>query len=180
MPALRDPRRERACQLRALGGDIAKSYADAGYAPNGASATRFFKHPEIVERVQTIVQETYEDERKAREVAVEEAGISKGWVLKRLKYLTDVSLQKREIVKHGKVIGMGVADGPTAVKCLTLASDIGGLRVQRHEIGHPGDFARMSDEELDFALVEQAKGLGIPEEAVGRLITSRVIDEAAE
>lgn len=45
--------------------------------------------------------------------------------------------------------------------------------IQRHEVGQPGDFARMSDDELDGALTEQARALGLPEAAVGRLLELR-------
>jgi hypothetical protein len=172
MPALTDPRWERACQLRANGGELVKSYAEAGYGGKPANAVRFFKKPQIVERIQELVQERYEDERKAREIATQEAGIDKSWVLKRLKYLTDISLQKVEVVRRGKPTGLyGAMDGPTAVKCLTLATNIGGLVVQRHEIGAPGDFQRMSDEELNESLVLQAQALGLPETAIDRLLT---------
>jgi hypothetical protein len=173
MPALTDPRWERACQERAQGGDVAASYLAAGFRGKPAAATTFFKRPDIVERVQEIIQDKYEDERKAREIATQEAGIDKAWVLKRLKYLTDISLQKIEIVRRGRVIGQGAMDGPTAVKCLTLATQIGGLVVQRHEIGAPGDFQRMSDEELSDSLAAQAEALGIPETAIAGLLTHR-------
>ena len=52
--------------------------------------------------------------------------------------------------------------------------------VQRHEVGQPGDFARMSDEELDGALAEQARALGLPEEAVGRLLELRAGNETVQ
>ena len=172
MPALKEPRWERACQLRAAGGGITASYEGAGYAKGGpGNAVKFFRRPEIVQRVQEIVQDGYEDERKSREIATQEAGIDKAWVLKRLKYLTDLSLQKKEVRKGGQVVGYTASDGATAVKCLTLASQLGGWLVQRHELGGPGEFSRMTDEELGDSLVTQAQALGLPEEAVARLLT---------
>ena len=172
MPQLTNPKQEAACQLRANGGELRSSYEKAGYGGKQANAVRFFKQPHIVERVQEIVQQRFEDERKAREIATQEAGIDKSWVLKRLKYLTDISLQKVEIMRHGKLTGVyGAMDGPTAVKCLTLATQIGGLIVHRHELGGPGDFARMTDDELNGALVQQAQALGLPEEAIAGLLT---------
>lgn len=45
-----------------------------------------------------------------------------------------------------------------------------GLFIERHEVGGPGDFARMTDEELNEALREQAASLGFPEDAVGQLL----------
>ena len=80
----------------------------------------------------------------------------------------------------------GRFDGKTnlraATDALRLCADFKGMRIQRVELGGPGDFARMTDDELDMALVEQAKGLGLPEEAVTRLIELRAepTDEAAE
>lgn len=45
-----------------------------------------------------------------------------------------------------------------------------GLFIERHEVGGPGDFARMTDEELNAALREQAASLGLPDDAVGQLL----------
>ena len=57
-------------------------------------------------------------------------------------------------------------DGPTALKCLTLAAKIKGMLVNRHEVGDPGKFARMSDDELEATLKAHAKALGLPEDAI--------------
>ncbi len=188
MPEFANPRWEKACQERASGKPIGASYAAAGYHGSTISATKFFKRHEIASRVTEIIADKYEDQRQIREIAVKEAGIDEGWIVKRLKYLADISLQGYPIKRRGpdgRMVAtgeLGKPDGPTAVKCLTLAAQMRGLLVQRHEVGGPGDFARMSDDELDSALVEQAKGLGLPEEAVTRLIELRAepTDEAAE
>ena len=47
---------------------------------------------------------------------------------------------------------------------------ISGLIVERREVGDPGEFARMTDEELDAALAAQAKALGLPQEAIDVLL----------
>jgi len=47
------------------------------------------------------------------------------------------------------------------------------MLLDRREIGEPGEFARMTDEELDAALIEQSKALGLPDEAVQKLLTVR-------
>lgn len=44
--------------------------------------------------------------------------------------------------------------------------------IQQHEHGAPGDFARMSDDELDGELVKQAKALGLPVAAIRRMLSS--------
>lgn len=186
MPALINPRWERACQERAKGGDVAASYKAAGYSGNPGAATRFFKRHDMASRVTEIIADGFEDQRKAREVAVNDAGIDEAWIVKRLKYLADVSLQGYPIKRRdvdGRLVAtgeLGKPDGPTAVKCLTLAAQMRGLLVQKHEIGAPGDFARMSDEELDNSLVEQARKLGLPEPAVTRLLELRANEPGEE
>lgn len=45
-----------------------------------------------------------------------------------------------------------------------------GLFIDRVEMGGPGDFSRMTDEELNEALKAQAAALGFPEDAVGQLL----------
>jgi hypothetical protein len=56
---------------------------------------------------------------------------------------------------------------------LRTAARIQGMLIDRREIGEPGDFARMTDEELDTALIEHSRALGLPEEAVQKLLTAR-------
>jgi hypothetical protein len=47
---------------------------------------------------------------------------------------------------------------------------VSGLVVERHEIGDPGEFARMTDAELDASLRKDASALGLPENAIEQLI----------
>jgi phage terminase small subunit len=55
-----------------------------------------------------------------------------------------------------------------------------GLFIERHEIGGPGDFARMTDDELHQALVGQAEALGLPEDAIAGLLTYRKAETEPE
>lgn len=48
-----------------------------------------------------------------------------------------------------------------------------GLFIERHEVGGVGAFSQMSDDELDAALRSQAEALGLPDDAVGKLIDLR-------
>jgi hypothetical protein len=50
---------------------------------------------------------------------------------------------------------------------------LSGLVVERHEIGDPGEFARMTDAELDASLRKDASALGLPENAIEQLIGLR-------
>jgi hypothetical protein len=53
-----------------------------------------------------------------------------------------------------------------------VAALIGGMLVQKHEIGESGAFARMTDEELDDALIEQCRAIGLSERSVNEMRTS--------
>lgn len=51
-----------------------------------------------------------------------------------------------------------------------------GLFIERHEIGDPGEFARMTDDELNNTLGKFARAAGLPESVVARLTTDRSTD----
>ena len=181
MPALRKPGHEIVAQALAAGKSQADAYTAGGYVYQPANAHRLCTSPEVAARVSEIAAHRYEDERKAREIAANEAGLDEAWVLKRLKYLTDVSLQGRPIKNNGVPTGEHTKpDGPTAVKCLTLAAKIKGMLVNRHEIGDPGEFARMSDDELDACLKAQGRALGLPEDAIKKMLRRRELSEAVQ
>lgn len=169
MPALNDPRWEAACQERAQGGDVKASYRAAGFSGNPAAASKFFGKPHIKKRVDEIVEQRYSAEHKARDIATKKAGLEESWIIERTKYVAEIAIRGTPILDDaGRPTG-GFSGKPqlkAAVDALRLLSDFKGMRIHRLEVGGPGDFARMSDEELDSALIEQGKALGIPEEAL--------------
>lgn len=174
MPALHKPGHEIVAQALAAGKSQADAYRAGGYVYQPANAHRLCTSPEVAARVSEIAAHRYEDERRAREIAANEAGLDEAWIIKRLKYLTDVSLQGRPIKKNGVSTGEHTKpDGPTAVKCLTLAAKITGMLVHRHEIGDPGEFSRMTDGELEAALVTQARAMGLSDHSVNEIIGLR-------
>jgi hypothetical protein len=176
MPALRSPGHETVAQALAAGKSQADAYRVGGYIYQPANAHRLCTSPAVVGRVSEIAADRYEDERRAREIAAKEAGLDDAWILKRLKYLTDVSLQGRPIKKDGVPTGEQTKpDGPTAVKCLTLAAKITGMLVHRHEVGDPGEFSRMTDEALDLAFERQARALGLSDSALNEIIGLRCV-----
>lgn len=183
MPALKDPRWEMACQERAKGGNVAASYKAAGFTGNPAAATTFFKRPQVQKRIDEIVEQSYGAEHKAREIATKKAGLEESWIIERTKYVAEIAIRGTPILDaHGKPTG-GFSGKPqlkAAVDALRLLSDFKGMRIHRLEIGQPGDFARMSDTELDNALLEQAAAIGLPVEAVQHLLELKANTETTE
>lgn len=172
MPALTDPRWETACQLRAKGVEIMASYQQAGFGGKPANATRFFKRTEIRNRVMEIQDDRFKSERKVTEIAVKKAGLDESWIIERTKYAIEIALRGEPLVDaEGRPTGKyGKRNIKAAIDGLRLASDFKGMRIQRLELGGPGDFARMSDEELDEALIIEGEALGIPKEAIQKAL----------
>jgi len=92
--------------------------------------------------------------------AVEKAAISKAWVIEKLIENVDRAMQhapvRRKSASGGEeeIPGEFVYNGSVANKALELLGKEVGMFVDRKEVGGPGDFARMSDEELDDFLAE--------------------------
>lgn len=172
MPALK-PRYEIIAQALASGATDADAYRRSGFSYKPASAFRVTHRADVQARVQELKEERRQNDEAARRMAVERSGLSKEWIIERLKWLTERSLRGKPILdKNGVHTGQfsGRPDGQTAVRCLTLAAQISGLLVARHEVGDPGAFARLSDAELDARLRSDAAGLGMPPEMVERLL----------
>ncbi len=176
MPALTNVKHEAAAQALAVGKTQREAYLAGGFSFKPSNASRFFNRTDIRSRVQDIITERVVAERKSTEVAVRKAGLTKEWVIQRLMWLAERCLRGKPVMDtNGRHTGefTGKPDGPTAVRSLELLGRDLGMFIDRHEIGQPGEFARMTDEELDAALTEQARALGLPAKAIEHLLSMR-------
>lgn len=176
MPAL-TPKWE-AVALALAGGDSQKNaYIQAGYKYDRKSAARLCTHPEIKARVAEIVTERSQFEARTRQIAAHEAGMDRAWWDRHLKALVlgglrgdpvrDAAGRKRKDPETGEIIYK--PDRAAAVRGLELVGKANGWLIERAEIGGPGDFARLSDAELQAKLVELGNALGVPEDVVKQL-----------
>ena len=180
MPALRKPGHEIVAQALAAGKNQADAYRAGGYVYNPANAHRLCTSPAVADRVEEIVAERVAKESKARELAIEKAALTDSWVIIRLKHTIDMAIRGLPVydrLGRQRTTQDGVPifrpDLAQANHGLRTAAQIRGMLIDRREIGEPGAFARMTDEELDAALIEQLKALGLPGEAVQKLLTVR-------
>ena len=177
MPILPNPKHETAAQAMAAGKTQQQAYTGAGFIFKPANASRFFNRADVKARVQEIITERIAVERKSTELAVKKSGLTKEWVIQRLMWLAERSLRGKPVMDMtGKHTGefTGKPDGPTAVRSLELLGRDIGMFIDRHEIGQPGEFARMTDEELEAPLAMQAKALGLSQEAINLLLSNRM------
>ena len=173
MPILANPKHEVVAQALARGLLIKDAYSSGGFKYNKASATLFCQRPEIRARVKEIQLARMKTEFDASENAAKALGIDKKWVLQRLQYSAERALRGQPIldangVQTGRFTGR--PDGNAANQALKLIGMELGMFIERHEIGGPGDFSRLTDEELAKRALEDASALGLPAEATEALL----------
>ncbi len=180
MPALRKPGHEIVAQALAAGKSQADAYKAGGYVYQPANAHRLCTSPAVADRVEEIVAERVAKDSRVREMAIEKAALTDSWVIIRLKHTIDLAIRGLPVydrLGRQRTTQDGVPifrpDLAQANNGLRTAAQIRGMLVHRREIGEPGEFARMTDAELDAALIEQFKALGLPDEAVQKLLTVR-------
>jgi hypothetical protein len=127
MPILENARHERYAQELAKGKTANEAYALAGYVPNGKNASRLKGNEGVQTRVEEILRK---------------AAIRTELTVARLTEDLLRIARKGEALKEGS--GLSVARQATMD-----AAKLNGLIMERQEVGRPGDFSRMSDEELD-------------------------------
>jgi len=132
MPVLRNARWERFAQERAKGKSANAAYCAAGYNEHPGNAHRLSVNESVVSRVAEL-------QGRAAEKTVTTAA--------------DIARQldeDRELARSLKQTAAAVAASMGKAKVL-------GLIVDKSEVGQPGDFERMSDDDLrDFVMREAA------------------------
>jgi len=178
VPQLTNPRQEALAQALALGKTQMTAYTEAGYlGKTTAAAFKACNQADVIVRKAELIRERHEIERKSTDLAIEKESITKGYVITRLKYVADRSIRgTKPVYTDGAITGWLPSNGDNiaAVRALEVLSRIGGFLIEKVEVGQPGDFARLSQEELDRELVLVGEAIGIAPEAIQRAIEGRV------
>jgi phage terminase small subunit len=147
MPVLSNERHEKFAQFLAMGKKRIEAHELAGYTPSRANSSTLANQQHIKARVAEL-------QGRAAEIAIQVAqvttGISKSWVLEQLRDNALKGLKQ----KNGSAV---------ANRALELIGREIGMFVDRVEQGKPGDFAHLSDEELDAQMTQRLKARGIPD-----------------
>ncbi|MBR0935754.1 hypothetical protein [Bradyrhizobium jicamae] len=177
MPILSKPKHEIIANALASGKSQAEAYRAAGYVYKPANASRLCRRPSIEARVREIISERANSEAKAREIGLERAALTEEWIILRVKHVIDLSIRGLPVHdRSGNPTGVFKPDLDAAISGLKLAAKIAGLLIHRHEIDQAGDFARMTDAELDRALFEQFKALGLSDRSLKEIRASAFAD----
>ena len=171
----------------AAGETVRRAYEAGGFKYISASATRFCARPDIRARAHEISEERREQDAKARQIAAEESGVDLGWTEKHYKYIVLGALRGDPVrdstgrIRRDPETGAPIykPDRYAAVKALDSLTRMKGGFIDRTEIGMPGDFTRLPDDELDAKIVETAKALGLPASGLKMLehLTKREVAE---
>lgn len=174
MPALLRPKYEMVCQSLAAGKSIKDSYISGGFKYVPAAATTFCRRGDIRARVAELVAQRAQVEDASTRQATHKAGLTKEWVVTRLMYLAERALRGEPLLDAAgvQVPGRfsGRPQGAVAARALELLGQTMGIFVQRHELGGPGDFARLSDQELAAKITEDAHAVGMPADVIQAML----------
>ena len=176
MAPLANPKHEMICQKRASGANQTEAYSSVGFSSNPKTAYVFFKRPEVIARVREIQQQRIQTEIVSSELAAKQLGITKRWVLERLKYNAERCLRGQPVFDEAgvQIPGRftGKPDAAGANRALHLIGLELGMFLERHELGGPGDFGRLSDEELLSEIKGSAVALGVPSDVIEQFLVT--------
>ena len=106
--------------------------------------------------------------------AIEDTALTKAWVID--------NLRENALKCMGKIpVNVSIIEGEAPVqefqyhptganRALELLGRELNMFIERHEVGDPGEFARMSDAELNDMLGQYAKAVGLPDSSVMKLV----------
>ena len=139
MPVLKNPRHERFAQELAKGKTATEAYETAGFRRHDGNCSRLRGN----ERIEARLAELQDRGAKRAEVTLESL-------------LNEVEEARKGAMHAGQF--------SAAVAALKEKGILSGKRIERAEVGGPGDFERLSDDELDRFIASRAgrAGLGSP------------------
>lgn len=144
MPILANTQHEKFVRELVKGSTKGDAYLAAGYkaksaAVASAAASRLLKDVKIQARLLEIQQ-----------AAQDKTVLTKTWVLEKLIENVQRAMQSTPVLdREGKPTGEYRYEGSVANRALELLGKEQGMFVERKEIGAPGDFSRLTDDELD-------------------------------
>lgn len=159
MPTLKNAKHERFAQELASGKTADESYVLAGFSENRHNAAALARKEHIRTRVAELLTEREQIHAQGTAKAIERVGLTKEWVITRLKENAERALQAIPVLDaEGDPTGEYKYEGSVANRALELLGKELGMFIERKEVGQPGDFDRMSDDELRAELGELVAG----------------------
>jgi hypothetical protein len=177
VPTLSNARHERFAQAIADGRTAGEAYIAAGYSCGPQKARghghRLRTRGDVQTRIADLLQARERVAEMGMERAIAQTALTKIWVLEKLRLNAERALQERPILdKDGNPTGEFRYEGAVANRALELIGKSLGIFIERREQGAPGDFAHLSDAELDEELAKRLTAGGLTAEQVRRFLTA--------
>jgi len=166
-------------QELAKGTSYDRAYIAAGYRPSHANAHTLKDKKDIQARVRYLLAQREHLHAQSTAKAIEQTALTKTWVIENLRENALKCLGKLPInvtIVEGEAPIQEFQYHPTgANRALELLGRELNMFIERHEVVE----ARMSNDELDKYLAEQAKAFGLPDDTI-KLLTFKIDDESTE
>ena len=146
MPVLANNRRELFANLLAQGFTAVDAYAKAGYKRHDGNASTLARHPEVEARLEEIRGDLAADFPLGTSAIAAKANVTAESLIEEAEAVRVLAMDRGQC---------GAANGAIKEKGV-----LSGVRVARSEIGGPGEFDHMSDEELRQSIIDEARELG--------------------
>lgn len=151
--------REIFAQAVAKGLPAWEAYIEAGHATATRAkaqtgATQWLQNPRVKERISQLASENAVVVVERMQTAMAKTGVTKLWVMEKLVEIIERSMGPKQFKGY---------NGATAVRALELVGKEIGMFIDRAEIGKPGEFADLSDDELELRVVHEFTRGGLPE-----------------
>jgi phage terminase small subunit len=183
---------EHFCQLVSNGESATQAYILAGYSENGAkqSAARLLTNADVCARIDYLRKQKEQQHSEAVSTVIQRVGITKEWVLNNLVSVVERCMQAEPVFdRKGEAVLVETPSGDLAPaytfnaaganKALELIGSEVGMFVKKVETGGPGDFEKLSDDEIERRIKETENALGITQSAIGTAVsTSRAATKA--
>lgn len=163
MSALSNSRHEIFAQELAKGKSAASAYVLAGFVENRHNAAALARKQHILDRMAEILDGRSKIEARATERAADRLSLDREWVLSRMMLNASLSLGEAKVKKTIISKDTGFAsevdvierDAMAANRALELLGRELNLFIAKSEVGNPGDFDRLSDDELDERIASE-------------------------
>jgi phage terminase small subunit len=152
MPLLRNIRHERLAQEIVKGAKLEDAHRAAGLSGNRKSAWKIRQRADVIRRIEELLDQRDQVEAKVVERAISEAALTRTGILRMLVADHELARERGQLA--------------AAIRAAELLGKILGVFIERSEQGKPGDFAHLSDEELDAQLTQRLKARGLTDKQI--------------
>lgn len=153
---------EHFAQLVSNGESAKGAYILAGYADKGAeqNSSRLMRKDEVLSRIEYLRRQKEQLHQETVKKAVEESGLTKEWIIEQLIENVHIAKAAEPVLDNeGNPIGEYKTNLAAANKALELLGKEVGMFIDRKEVGQPGDFNKLPDDELDRSIEEANRAI---------------------